>query len=152
MTLVSVHLIRDYRWKHTNFNNKYLANHLYEIMNNILEESSLKIAAKSLVILPLKRNDKTQNELDDADVVNHADDADGDAEGEGFTWFFSLTHSHCSGHCYFKHQILTVDIATCGNTNTFKILDEFEMKLSEMNGSFIKVWGDELTRVHSKTK
>lgn len=47
----------------------------------------------------------------------------------GFTSVLLLDESHFTAHCYSKKGLLALDIFTCGETDTFKVVNYFHKKL-----------------------
>lgn len=102
---IGTHYLIDYR----NFFGKedILGDFVFTSMiEAITETTSMKIVHKKLEIL--KEEDGTQ---------------------PGFTSVLLLDESHFTAHCYSEKGLLALDIFTCGNTDTSKVVEYFNKKL-----------------------
>lgn len=106
----------DIKWKGTHifadytdiYDNEYiLGEFIFKIMQEaVTNTSKMKIVHKKLCIL----NGETP---------------------PGMTSVLLLDESHFTTHAYSSEGLLMVDIATCGQTDTTKVIDYFNMKLKE---------------------
>jgi S-adenosylmethionine decarboxylase len=83
---------------------KELGEFIFNLMIQCIENTKMKIVHRQLVIL----NGDTQ---------------------PGFTSVLLLDESHMTSHCYSDEGNLAVDIFTCGQTDTFKVIENFNHEL-----------------------
>jgi S-adenosylmethionine decarboxylase len=102
MSYKGTHILADY----TNVfgNEKEIGNFVFELMIECINKTDMKIVHKKLCIL----NDDTP---------------------PGFTSVLLLDASHFSSHCYSEDGLLSIDLFTCGKTNTKEVVEHFTEKL-----------------------
>jgi S-adenosylmethionine decarboxylase len=98
------HILVDYR--NIKGNETEIGNFVFDLMIKVINETTMKIVHKKLVIL----NDNTP---------------------PGFTSVLLLDESHFTTHCYSELGLMMVDIATCGKTDTLNVIEKFNIKLKE---------------------
>ena len=62
-------------------------------------------------------------------VHSHVENFDGSVSPLGFAAVVLIDESHVSAHCYSETGLLAIDVFTCGNTDSEKLVDQIEDKL-----------------------
>ena len=120
------HIVADFIWDVDieNINYVLLAYKVFDIMKKAIQRSGMKNVHEKLVVL------------------------DGDTP-EGFTSVILLDESHITSHCYSSEGLLAIDIFTCGNCDTIKIMDFVQIELLSIFQTLKCVYRDKYKRFRS---
>ena len=107
------HVFIDFIWNvnSENIDHIQLANAIFQIMENSILRTSMKIVHKKLCILGIDINDNTP---------------------PGFTSIILIDESHYSAHCYSDRGWLALDVFTCGETDPVAIMNYSESEIKKL--------------------
>jgi S-adenosylmethionine/arginine decarboxylase-like enzyme len=119
-------VVLDFIYESNPLSNEHLMSSIFLQLKNIIQKTSLRIVAESMVILP---------------VPEHESEAGG-------TMFFQLDSSHVSAHLYYTSKLLAVDVFGCGFTDIEFVADEVIEAMDDILPDVITTYRKSFSRFH----